>query len=133
MVTIEKLKEQRNKEAKRLQKMQEKLKLKTEKKKLKEDIRKIQGASLRARFGVSKQDVGDIHSSFKRAFKGTSKQLFSIGKGVGKVLMATGDAANQYYGTAPRQRQPIKHRKKRKKARSVKTSRSGKTITIRMG
>jgi hypothetical protein len=101
MVTLEKLKQQREKEAKKLLMMQEKSKLIREKKKVQSDIRKIQGASFRARFGTTKKDVEHIGSSFGKAFKGTGKSLLKIGKGLGMGALALGDAANEMYGAKP--------------------------------
>lgn len=113
MPTIERLREIRRIEGESLKKLNVKLSEKKEKKKLKEEIRTLKAAKLRSKFGVSKEGVHKIGSAFKKSFEGSGKQLWGIGKSVGKGLMGAGMAANQMQGMAPNQMYGMEPRRAR--------------------
>ena len=119
MVSIEKLMEKRAKEAKKLKGLQAIRKIKEDRKEIKEDIRKIQGAGMRAKYGTTMERVKGISSNFGRAFKGSMPILKASGKAAVGTLLALGQSANEYYG-APMMKAPRKKAKKSSKRRKKK-------------
>jgi len=105
MVSLEKLKQIREREGNILKKMGNNLKEKRQKKKIKEDIRKIKSAKLRNKFGIESGNIADIGKNLKSSLKGSGKVL----KTSFKLLGALSQSADDYY----RYNKP-KRRKKKK-------------------
>ena len=119
MVSMEQLIERRDREAKKLEGLQAIRKIKDEKREIKEDIRKLQGKSMRTKYGVTREQVIGVRSAFGKAFKGSMPVLKRSGIALGKGLLAMGHASNEYYGApmrkAPRKKVSRKKTKKKKK------------------
>lgn len=106
MVSIEKLKQIRAAEGQKLKQMQGVIKEREQKIKLKEDIRKIRGATMRAKYGTTMETVKLFGDAIEKSFKGSMPVLKNTGKAIGKGMFAIGEAANDYYGA------PVKKRKR---------------------
>ncbi len=92
MTHIEKLKQIREREAKAYGKYASKIIERQEKSKIKEDIKRIRGAKLRARFGITKESVEKTGKFMGGLGSGLKKTVFSMGK----VAKALGESANEY-------------------------------------
>ena len=114
MVSMEQLRERRMKEGEKLKSLQAIRRIKEKKQEIKEEIRKIQGASMRAKYGTTRERVRNIGSSFRSAFKGSTPVLKKSGIALGKGILALGQSANEYYG-APMAKAPKKRTKRKKK------------------
>lgn len=92
MVSLEELKQTREKEAKEYGKYYNRIIENQVKSKIKEDIKKIRAAKLRARFGITNEKL----EKTGKFVKGFGSGLGSGLKKMGKLAMALGDSANEY-------------------------------------
>lgn len=103
MVTVEELKREREKHADELKAMG----VLDEKCKIKRDIKRIKGAKLRTRLGLSSAKIDNL-------FRGTGKILKKSAGVIGKGILGAGEAANRMYDQ-PQSGRPIPAVKKLKK------------------
>lgn len=92
MVSLEKLKQIRAREAKTYKGYAGKIMERQEKFKIKQDISKIKAANLRARFGISSERV----EKTGKFVRGLGSGLKGAALGTGKLIKALGESAEEY-------------------------------------
>lgn len=96
MVSLEELKQTREREAKTYKGYADKIMERQEKFKIKQDIGKIKAAKLRARFGISSERIEKTGKFMGSLGSGLGSGLKGAALGTGKLIKALGESAEEY-------------------------------------